>query len=231
MAWPLRITFWDGEVLELAAKPRVTITLCTPRLMRYLLTDHIAAGAGLCRGRHRCRRPPARRTADRHRACRAARQILTVARRGSAGGRRRRHTEAGDAAAVRYNRLWLDRNMVHSCAYFGSAPTLPGDCFVGRAASKRSGQGDQSGRRCSVIGSGGYIMPVMACAFDLGWLSVYQILVQKKSCGWICRRSRGCAPTSICQPHSCGSSRAWTGAIFNSLQRGRRKVARRVPRG
>jgi cyclopropane-fatty-acyl-phospholipid synthase len=39
---------------------------------------------------------------------------------------RRRHTTAGDAAAVRYHydvsndfyRLWLDRNMVYSCAYF-----------------------------------------------------------------------------------------------------------------
>ena len=39
---------------------------------------------------------------------------------------RRRHTVADDAAAVRYHhdvsndfyRLWLDRNMVYSCAYF-----------------------------------------------------------------------------------------------------------------
>jgi cyclopropane-fatty-acyl-phospholipid synthase len=39
---------------------------------------------------------------------------------------RRRHTVAGDAVAVRYHyddsndfyRLWLDRNMVYSCAYF-----------------------------------------------------------------------------------------------------------------
>ena len=41
-------------------------------------------------------------------------------------GHRRRHSKAGDAAAVRYHydvsnefyRLWLDRHMLYSCAYF-----------------------------------------------------------------------------------------------------------------
>ena len=47
---PLRLTFWDGEIFEFAAKPQVTITLLTPRLMRYFADRRRrGAGSGVCR--------------------------------------------------------------------------------------------------------------------------------------------------------------------------------------
>jgi hypothetical protein len=39
---PLRVTFWDGEVVDFAGQPWVTIKLLMPRLMRFFLTGDSA---------------------------------------------------------------------------------------------------------------------------------------------------------------------------------------------
>jgi cyclopropane-fatty-acyl-phospholipid synthase len=125
---PLRIRFWDGEIFDFAAAPRVTITLRTRRLMRLFLTgnmgrlarayvegeievegglhDTLQIGISL--------------------AERLGRSVLL--RRLGRLSPRWRHSKARDEAAIRYHydvsnafyRLWLDRHMVYSCAYFES---------------------------------------------------------------------------------------------------------------
>ncbi len=123
---PLRITFWDGEVFEFAAEPQVTIALRTPRLMRYVLTGDIA-GLGRAyvegeidvEGRLQDILQIGIALAERLGKPSPLRVIARLAGR-------RRHGVAGDAAAVRYHYdvsndfycLWLDRNMIYSCAYF-----------------------------------------------------------------------------------------------------------------
>jgi cyclopropane-fatty-acyl-phospholipid synthase len=124
---PLRVTFWDGEVFEFAAKPRVTIALRTPRLIRHFLTGDIARlgrayveGEIEVEGRLQDILQIGIALAERLGKSSPLRAVARLA------ARRRRHTVAGDAAAVRYHydvsndfyRLWLDRNMVYSCAYF-----------------------------------------------------------------------------------------------------------------
>jgi cyclopropane-fatty-acyl-phospholipid synthase len=125
---PLRLAFWDGEVFDFAARPRVTITLNSPRVLRSLFTgnfgrlgdayvsgelavegaveDILAVGIGL---------------ADRIGRSRLATRLGTVMRFVP-----RRHSRSRDAADISHHydvsndfyRLWLDRNMVYSCAYF-----------------------------------------------------------------------------------------------------------------
>ncbi len=124
---PLRVTFWDGEVFDFAGQPRVTITLLTPRLMRFFLTSDIARlgrayveGEIDVEGRLQDVLQIGIALAERLGKFSRLRVVARLL------GRRRRHTTAGDAAAVRYHydvsndfyRLWLDRNMVYSCAYF-----------------------------------------------------------------------------------------------------------------
>ncbi|HTV89253.1 MAG TPA: cyclopropane-fatty-acyl-phospholipid synthase family protein [Stellaceae bacterium] len=129
---PLRIVFWDGESFDFAAAPSVTIALTSRRLARPLLTgdmnrlgkayvkgelvvdgrteDILAVGIALAEGIGAT--PLMRRIAP---------LAGLVARL-----HRPRHDRAGDARDVRYHydvsnefyRLWLDRNLVYSCAYF-----------------------------------------------------------------------------------------------------------------
>src|SRR5690348_9491732 len=119
---PLRITFWDGEVFEFAAKPQVTIALHTPRLMRCFLTGDIA---GLGRAHAEGEIDVEGRLQDILQVGIALAERLGKSSPLRVLGRLlgwRRHTIAGNAAAVRYHydvsndfyRLWLDRNMVYS---------------------------------------------------------------------------------------------------------------------
>jgi cyclopropane-fatty-acyl-phospholipid synthase len=125
---PLRLRFWDGETFDFAASPQVTIALNTPKLMRLFMTGDMArlgqayvAGEITVEGRlkdvleigiglaERLGRSPLLRGAARLAALRP-----------------RRHSKTRDAAAIAYHydvsndfyRLWLDRNLVYSCAYF-----------------------------------------------------------------------------------------------------------------
>ncbi len=124
---PLRLIFWDGEVFDFAGQPRVTITLRTPRLMRYFLTGDIARlgrayveGEIDVEGRLHDVLQIGIALAERLGKSSPLRVLARLV------GRRHGHSVAGDAAAVRYHydvsndfySLWLDRNMVYSCAYF-----------------------------------------------------------------------------------------------------------------
>ena len=125
---PLRIVFWDGEAFDFAPAPAVTIALGSRRLLRRFLTgnmgrlaeayvegelavdwrveDVLRVGIAL---------------ADRLGKAPVLRRLAPLVARWP-----RRHSKARDAAWVRYHydvsnefyRLWLDRHMVYSCAYF-----------------------------------------------------------------------------------------------------------------
>ena len=122
----LRLIFWDGESFEFAAEPHVTIKLHSPRLARHLLTGDIARlgqayvdGEVEVEGRLQEVLRIGIALAERL----GKSMPLRLAARLFA---RRRHTMAADSAAMSYHydvsnefyRLWLDRNMVYSCAYF-----------------------------------------------------------------------------------------------------------------
>jgi cyclopropane-fatty-acyl-phospholipid synthase len=122
----LRLRFWDGEVFDFAAAPDVTIVLRSRRLLRWFLTGDMARlgrayveGEIAVEGRLHDVLEIGVRIAERLGKSPPFRILSQMAGR-------RRHTVAGDAAAVRYHydvsndfyRLWLDRNMVYSCAYF-----------------------------------------------------------------------------------------------------------------
>ncbi len=126
----LRIRFWDGEVFDFAAAPLVTLALTTPRLLRLFLTGNMA---GLARAYVRGEIEVEGRLQDILHTGIAIAERLGKSRmlRGLgrlAGYRPFRHSKTGDARAVRYHydvsndfyRLWLDRHMVYSCAYFVS---------------------------------------------------------------------------------------------------------------
>jgi cyclopropane-fatty-acyl-phospholipid synthase len=124
----LRIKFWDGEVFDFVPAPRVTIALNSKRLLRLFLTGDMA---GLGRayvegeidvdGRLQEVFHIGITLADRLGRSRLLQPLSRVL-----ALRRGRHSTARDAAAVRYHydvsnafyRLWLDRNMIYSCAYF-----------------------------------------------------------------------------------------------------------------
>src|SRR5579884_1915692 len=125
---PLRIAFWDGETFDFAAKPKVTIALSAPRLMRLFLFGDIGGlGRAYVRGeigvegRVEDVLAIGIRIAERLGASSVLRRIAALLPR-----RRFRHSRRRDAAAIGYHydvsndfyRLWLDRHMVYSCAYF-----------------------------------------------------------------------------------------------------------------
>jgi cyclopropane-fatty-acyl-phospholipid synthase len=125
---PLRIAFWDGETFDFVTEPKVTIALTAPRLMRLFLFGDIG-GLGRAyvkgeigvEGRIEDVLAIGLRIAERLGGSPVLRRMAALVPR-----RRFRHSRRRDAAAVGYHydvsnefyRLWLDRNMVYSCAYF-----------------------------------------------------------------------------------------------------------------
>jgi cyclopropane-fatty-acyl-phospholipid synthase len=127
-ALPLRLVFWDGECFDFAAQPSVTITLHSRKLLRLLLSGNFAAlGDAYVAGEIGVDGP-----------IDDVMQVgITLAERvgrSTALGRLgriaslvpRRHSRRQDRADVGYHydvgndfyRLWLDQNMIYSCAYF-----------------------------------------------------------------------------------------------------------------
>jgi cyclopropane-fatty-acyl-phospholipid synthase len=125
---PLRIAFWDGETIDFAASPTVTITLRTPRTLRRLMTGNMAAlgeayvdGELTVDGRLQDVIGIGLKLAD------LLAGAKTLSRLGGLLARRPfRHSRKEDAAAISYHydvsnefyALWLDRELVYSCAYF-----------------------------------------------------------------------------------------------------------------
>jgi cyclopropane-fatty-acyl-phospholipid synthase len=122
----LRVCFWDGEVFDFAQAPRVAIALRSRRLLRYFLTGDMARlarayveGEIEVEGRLQDVLDTGIALAERLGKSSPLRLLTRLAGR-------HRHTAAADARAVRYHydvsndfyRLWLDCNLVYSCAYF-----------------------------------------------------------------------------------------------------------------
>jgi cyclopropane-fatty-acyl-phospholipid synthase len=126
---PLRIVFWDGEAFDLASDPAVTITLHSRHLLRLFLTggmgrlaEAYVTGELTADGRIEDVLRVGLALAERLGKMPLLRRLAPLP--GMRWGRR--HNRERDAAAVRYHydvsnefyRLWLDRHMVYSCAYF-----------------------------------------------------------------------------------------------------------------
>lgn len=119
---PLRLQLWDGKEIDLGPNPTVTMTVKDPSVVSLLARPSLGTlGTAYVEGRLELAGP-----------------ILEVIRVGDALSEalvgndddaipeRQSHDKATDAAAISYHydisndfyALWLDREMVYSCAYF-----------------------------------------------------------------------------------------------------------------
>ncbi|MDU9409037.1 C17 cyclopropane fatty acid synthase CfaB [Pseudomonas sp. zfem001] len=119
---PLRLKLWDGKQLDLGPKPRVTLVVKDPSLVTQLAHPSLdALGAAYVEGR-----------VDLEGSIEDAIEVgdaLSSALLGDESAAVElvtRHDKHSDAEAISYHydlsndfyRLWLDRDMVYSCAYF-----------------------------------------------------------------------------------------------------------------
>ncbi|HKW38151.1 MAG TPA: cyclopropane-fatty-acyl-phospholipid synthase family protein [Burkholderiales bacterium] len=119
---PLRLELWNGRTFDLAGEPTVKIGVTSPSALRFLISpDLMRLGYAYVEGYLRVEGP----ILDVFRAAEAlARGAASRGRRGLY--RAFRHTKRGDRDAIQYHydvsndfyALWLDRNLVYSCAYF-----------------------------------------------------------------------------------------------------------------
>ena len=119
---PLRVKLWDGKQIDLGPKPRVTLVVKDPTLVTQLAHPSLdALGAAYVEGRVDLEGPieEAIEVGD----------ALSTALLGDESAPAQHylaHDKRSDAEAVSYHydlsnefyRLWLDRDMVYSCAYF-----------------------------------------------------------------------------------------------------------------
>ncbi|MNF38614.1 Cyclopropane-fatty-acyl-phospholipid synthase [compost metagenome] len=119
---PLRLRLWDGKQIDLGAEPRVTMVVKDPSLVAQLAHPSLdALGAAYVEGRLELEGSMSAviELGD------ALSQAL-IADEPAAELQRRAHDKDTDAAAISYHydlsndfyALWLDREMVYSCAYF-----------------------------------------------------------------------------------------------------------------
>jgi cyclopropane-fatty-acyl-phospholipid synthase len=123
-AIPLRLELWNGRAFDLASEPKVKIGVPSPSALRSLLSpDLMKLGQAYVEGTLRVEGPILE-------VFRVAESFTRgAASRGRKGLRRfGRHNRKRDRDAIAYHydvsnefySLWLDRNMVYSCAYFRS---------------------------------------------------------------------------------------------------------------
>ncbi|WP_192984304.1 C17 cyclopropane fatty acid synthase CfaB [Pseudomonas sp. EggHat1] len=119
---PLRLKLWDGKQIDLGPKPRVTLVVKDPTLVTQLAHPSLdALGAAYVEGR-----------VDLEGSIEEAIEVgdaLSTALLGDESAPAQHylaHDKLSDAEAVSYHydlsnefyQLWLDRDMVYSCAYF-----------------------------------------------------------------------------------------------------------------
>src|SRR5262249_15050235 len=119
---PLRLALARGCAFALSREPKVKIGVTSPSALRFLISpDLMKLGYAYVEGHLRVEGP----ILDVFRAAESL--ARGAARRGRRGLHRVfRHTKKGDRDAIQYHydvsndfySLWLDRNMVYSCAYF-----------------------------------------------------------------------------------------------------------------
>jgi cyclopropane-fatty-acyl-phospholipid synthase len=119
---PLRIELWNGRRLDFSAYPRVTVRVPSPAALKYFLSPDLnRLGEAYVEGYIKVE-------GSAHEVFRVAESFARLAAKRSASGLRRfvRHTRSLDRKAIEHHydvsndfyRLFLDRNMVYSCAYF-----------------------------------------------------------------------------------------------------------------
>jgi cyclopropane-fatty-acyl-phospholipid synthase len=123
-AIPLRVRLWNGLEALLGEDPRVTFTIPSAASLRQLVRPSLdRLGTAYVEGRMEVEG----RLSD---IVQVAVKLATYgAPRPRRAPRMFRHTRGADAEAIRYHydvsnefySMWLDRNMVYSCAYFRSA--------------------------------------------------------------------------------------------------------------
>jgi len=127
---PLRVELWDGRRFDLALAPAVTVRLASPQALRYFLSPDLdGLGEAFVEGHIEVYGPI-------HEVIRIGAEL---ARLNFSAGRAvlprfLRHSRSQDREAIEYHydvsnefySVFLDRNMVYSCAYFRS-PTDPLD--------------------------------------------------------------------------------------------------------
>ncbi|MDH1869824.1 C17 cyclopropane fatty acid synthase CfaB [Pseudomonas chengduensis] len=119
---PLRLKLWDGKQIDLGPKPRVTLVVKDPTLVMQLAHPSLdALGAAYVEGRVDLEGPieEAIEVGD-------ALSTALLGDESAPAEQYAAHDKRSDAEAIRYHydlsnefyRLWLDRDMVYSCAYF-----------------------------------------------------------------------------------------------------------------
>ncbi|SUD37762.1 cyclopropane-fatty-acyl-phospholipid synthase [Ectopseudomonas mendocina] len=119
---PLRLRLWDGKQFDLGPKPRVTLVVKDPSLVTQLAHPSLdALGAAYVEGRVDLEGPTeeAIEVGD-------ALSTALLGDESAPSELSTAHDKRSDAEAIRYHydlsnefyRLWLDRDMVYSCAYF-----------------------------------------------------------------------------------------------------------------
>ncbi|HBZ95730.1 MULTISPECIES: C17 cyclopropane fatty acid synthase CfaB [unclassified Pseudomonas] len=119
---PLRLKLWDGKQIDLGPRPRVTLVVKDPSLVTQLAHPSLdALGAAYVEGRVDLEGPieDAIEVGDALSTALLGDQSVPVEPYAA-------HDKRSDAEAIRYHydlsndfyRLWLDRDMVYSCAYF-----------------------------------------------------------------------------------------------------------------
>lgn len=124
---PLRVNLWSGRTFELGPDPRVTMIIPGPSALRYLISpDLMKLGEAYVEGYIKVEGS----LRDIFEV--SERFVRTVSDRAAAFsplGRLRAHSRWRDRKAIEYHydvsndfyALWLDPNMVYSCAYFDDA--------------------------------------------------------------------------------------------------------------
>lgn len=125
---PLRLVFWDGQHFDFSPETQVTITFTTPDVLKLLLMGRMdALGDAYVRGEVTVDGHPREIIASGMRIAESIGRVPAIPKIGSFLSRfASRHCRRKDAADIRHHydvsndfyALWLDRNMVYSCAYF-----------------------------------------------------------------------------------------------------------------
>jgi cyclopropane-fatty-acyl-phospholipid synthase len=120
---PIAIELWNGQRYDLSPSPTVTLRIPSAGALRYFIKPDLAKlGEAYVEGHLDVEGP----IADALRAAEGLARNLGAAKAGKVPLLRSRHTKKSDAEAIRYHYdvsnefygLWLDRNMVYSCAYY-----------------------------------------------------------------------------------------------------------------
>jgi cyclopropane-fatty-acyl-phospholipid synthase len=127
---PLRLVFWDGESVDLASSPKVTVELRSPRLMRPLIAGDFGGlakayidGDIVVHGSVENILRTGAALAEHIEAAAAPRvlmRLMTALARIGPARMDASHARYQYDAADEFYRLWLDERMIYSCAYFRS---------------------------------------------------------------------------------------------------------------